>query len=90
MLKSCTFCGSQFVATILLLCASVADCQASPIEVSLDPSRWTLSQRNFKIPEEHPPVHNAELLAFAGRQSFHLARGLAYTKQSISKMAPSM
>jgi hypothetical protein len=81
MLKSCTFCGSQFVATILLLCASVADGQASPIEVSLDPSRWTLSQRNFKIPEEHPPVHNAELLAFAGRQSFHLARGLAYTTQ---------
>jgi hypothetical protein len=54
--------------------------QTRPITIPLVPDRWTLSQRNFKIPEVQTPQHNGELVDFLGRQSFRLARGLAYTQ----------
>jgi hypothetical protein len=62
-----------------ILCAGSPG-QTQPIPVALNPDRWTLSERNFKIPEDQPPQHNGELVDFLGRQSFRLARGLAYTR----------
>lgn len=69
-----------FLAMTCLLLVAGALGQAQPITVPLTPERFTLSQRNFKIPEDQPPQHNGEQVDFLGRQSFHLARGLAYTR----------
>lgn len=69
----------MFLAMMALIANTGLFDQTQPIPVPLIPGRWTLSQRNFKIPEDHPPQHNGELVDFLGRQSFRLARGLAYT-----------
>lgn len=70
---------SIFFGLMALIVAADLFGQTRPITVPLVPDRWTLSQRNFKIPEA-PPEHNGELVDFLGRQSFRLARGLAYTQ----------
>jgi hypothetical protein len=70
---------SVFCAIMTLTAATGLFGQTQLVSVPLVPDRWTISQRNFKIPESQPPQHNGELVDFIGRQSFRLARGLAYT-----------
>jgi len=72
---------TSWVAAASLM-ASALFGQNQQINVSLKPEQWTLSQRNFKIPESQPVEHNAELQEFVGRQCFRLARGLAYTRDT--------
>ena len=70
----------------LLLCTSLlcgwsslaGRASAQSIDVPLIPDRLIHSLVNFKIPESHPPIHNAETVEFLGRSAFHLARGLVY------------
>jgi hypothetical protein len=69
----------RLAAVAAVIAATGVSAQTQSVSVPLDPERWTLSQRNFKIPEPHPPRQNGELVEFLGRRSFHLARGLAYT-----------
>jgi hypothetical protein len=68
-----------FLVLTSLLATSGAWSQTHPISVPLVPQTFTLSQRNFKIPEAEPPQHNHEQMEFLGRQSYHLAHGLAFT-----------
>lgn len=70
--------GSLFCAMIALIAAASLFGQTEPTTVPLVPERWTLSQRNFKIDVGQPPLDNGKLVDFLGRQSFRLARGLAY------------
>jgi hypothetical protein len=70
---------SLFLAVMAFNAAAGLFGQTQPITVPLVLDRWTLSQRNFKIPEDQPQ-HNGELVHFLGRQSYRLARGLAYTQ----------
>ena len=60
--------------------AIVASGRGEPIDVPLSPELWTISQRNFKIPEPEPPQHNGEAITFFGKPSYHLARGLATSR----------
>jgi hypothetical protein len=81
METSRVLCQSSFFVVITLIFTTALLGQTQPITLSLATNRWTLSQRNFKIPESQPPQHNGEMVDFLGRQSFHLARGLTYTHE---------
>jgi len=74
-------CRCSFLAVIALISTVGIFGQTQPVALSFAANRWTLSQRNFKIPESQTPQHNGELVDFLGRQSFRLARGLAYTNE---------
>jgi len=73
----CGFSRCLLAPLLMFLCARS---EAQSIAVPLTAERLVLSQRNFKIPELRPPVHNGEVLEFLGRPSFHLARGLVYAR----------
>lgn len=74
----------RYAATLALVIGGFAfmperaRAQSTPIPFSS--GQWILSQKNFKIPETEPPQRNGEVLEHLGRQSFRLARGLAYAK----------
>ncbi len=70
---------AKWVMGLVLVLAVAGVAKAQMVKVAVD-SGWEMSQRNFKIPEDHPVEHNGEIVEFLGRKSFRMARGMAWRK----------
>jgi hypothetical protein len=66
------------VMVVLLCLSGVA--RAQTVSVPLSREHLIFSEKNFKIPEQHPPERNGATLEFLGRRAFHHARGLTYIR----------